>query len=1045
MKNILKFKEKLYIKLIESNFKSFLILTYPLEVYPEKEENIKTHLLSFTEFMRKIIKTSNKTYFYTYNLQENNIHINILCSISETNLLFKLKKKWCIIIGSSNEQSLEFEKINNSEFYCHYLLKTLGDKAIETILLKKLGKSSRLFGGSKEFQNVLKEVRQNNIEIPINFMELKGEKSLTEIVLEIKKEYPNITSDLIDQELTLELKNYSEVYTKIKYLDLEEFLKKGKSKISKGYLKFYNFIKELSNESIFEFEELIINWYETKERKHYLVELIIESLNLKNKDINGDRKFILIACLDLIIKASIRNIRLIDISLSIGKIILKNIDNIKNNIEDKDYRKVGSIIILTIQKLLKTRFNFYLIEDQIIEDKFNDELDYIIDETTSSFNNSRAILDFSLNETWYQSLKLDRKITKEEITKYLLLVSPLLVEPKDWVIEKGLAPELTKTDMQLFDASKIVNGGYLLNSYYFKKVLQKNINHSNAHKLAISKDCINTINKIQKISYEVNTDHLLLLNKYKYLFKDNLSKIDIKNLNYLKGQKTKLMKELFKQKLKYTSEGLNILPITQQLNDLRLEIEEIVSKISKHTLFHRILMGFDEIKDFEKFYYSYDLDFRMRLYPQQMELSPQGSKLARSLIKFKEKYEFNLEEFIMYSTRLYVKIYNFQEHDLLTIFRVKIQPLLEEFIINEEEAIKTILTADISEPYLFLAACIEYKNYKLAERKGEKYYTGYPIIMDCSGSGPQILSLLFLMEDFSKYLNLEPNIERKDFYISIINKFLEEDNWSVNLSKEEFNKNKNELLIILRGICKSSIMTQIYGISYRKFSQDLERGFKKNKEKLEQYFIKSVEYSFIIENFIKSFWAFQRQLSLYKLREFFEKIVKNLKKEDMDLSWTVLDKSKINVNYKMFKEKNLDFKENILGRLRMQFYEPINMKNYSKIRTSAQANFIHSIDAYINMSIIEKFNKPIFTIHDAWGVPMGSSETLKQLIRDIYFKISDKNLVFQQLIFDFVTLLSDTVSKEAGESFKKYCEEKILIGTYDPNSILLCKYMIYFG
>lgn len=81
------------------------------------------------------------------------------------------------------------------------------------------------------------------------------------------------------------------------------------------------------------------------------------------------------------------------------------------------------------------------------------------------------------------------------------------------------------------------------------------------------------------------------------------------------------------------------------------------------------------------------------------------------------------------------------------------------------------------------------------------------------------------MNDFSKYLNLEPSEDRKDFYISIISKFLRDCNFSYFVDNDN-----EELLIILRFCCKNVIMTQIYGVTYSNVTNQLKKKFKE-KEK----------------------------------------------------------------------------------------------------------------------------------------------------------------------------------------------------------------------
>jgi DNA-directed RNA polymerase len=376
---------------------------------------------------------------------------------------------------------------------------------------------------------------------------------------------------------------------------------------------------------------------------------------------------------------------------------------------------------------------------------------------------------------------------------------------------------------------------------------------------------------------------------------------------------------------------------------------------------------------------------------------------------------------------------------LFALFNLKVKPLLDFFIGDESKAIVRIFD-EATEPYLFLAACIEYKQYQLCLSKNQKYYTGFPIVLDCSGSGPQIVSLLFLMDQFSQFLNLKPNTHRFDFYIAVIKLFLEKKKEKDLIDIESF-----LLLNTLRGICKSSIMTQLYGVTFRKVSQDLRFAFSKNEKILSDFLHQNIDYNSFVENFIKEFWEFLRQLPLFKLRSFFETINKFLEKKNAVLCWTVLDNSQIVIDYRQHRHKKLDFKDQILGRTQVMTYDESLERDYKKQRTSAQANFIHSIDAYINFRILSTYSSSIFSNHDSWAVGMGNTESLRSLVAIVYKDLAVNNAVLKGFMFEFSELLKTTVSEEASDSFLKFCAKELDLGSYDPEDLTLCKYMVYFG
>lgn len=212
---------------------------------------------------------------------------------------------------------------------------------------------------------------------------------------------------------------------------------------------------------------------------------------------------------------------------------------------------------------------------------------------------------------------------------------------------------------------------------------------------------------------------------------------------------------------------------------------------------------------------------------------------------------------------------------MTVIYEFKIEPILENFINEEENAIKKIFE-EANEPYIFIAAAIEYKNYKQAEAKGEKYMTGFSIIMNCSGSGPQLISLILADEKFAPYLNLEANLQRQDFYISLIKDFLLK---TKELSDQLINYEDKDCLNLLRKYCKINTMTQFYGLSYLKFSKTLMAWFTGSEFK--KYIKEDRDYNNFIETFIKEYWSYMQKLPLFKLKGFFQYIGKQLKKKEI--------------------------------------------------------------------------------------------------------------------------------------------------------------------
>lgn len=110
----------------------------------------------------------------------------------------------------------------------------------------------------------------------------------------------------------------------------------------------------------------------------------------------------------------------------------------------------------------------------------------------------------------------------------------------------------------------------------------------------------------------------------------------------------------------------------------------------------------------------------------------------------------------------------------------------------------------------------------------------------------------------------------------------------------------------------------------------------------------------------------------------FKLLGKYLKAKDLPLRWQVLQLNEITVDYRKREIKTLDKKNSTLSRTIPQYIisNETKEKNYRKIIRSSQANFIHSLDAFINFYVLSQFKKDIYSLHDAWAIPMGESLVL---------------------------------------------------------------------
>lgn len=1029
IKDQVKAKDKLVELATTYKLKTFITLTYPANIYPKDESKVKLHLQKFINTFSVKNKENKFIYFYVYELQQNNnIHIHILTNREKKNFLERFVKAWVSAIGTSATQAVHVREINDILGTCLYCLKVLKKPKEVEAILKKLGKNSQVLSGTKEFAAVKELLYQNKLDIPIN-LDSTGKKSILQIRESLIQEYGGreISSNLIDNQLSLELTSYSETMLGLSVSDITDFMSTNTVPVSSGRNKYFKLLEILSKDLIGEYLESACQFFSKIKRETPITQLYRDCLHFDKDDLASTSSYcinVVRQLLDSLIKASCRKTNYITVVKQVSKQLLYPIEK---SYTEEVLIKLGIVLVEQFKKVSASKIIF---EKELQEVDKNSEPQDDIDLDNIEYSNE--IVNFNFNEGWLEKQeKLGQKIIKQQISNFLVAMPPMCVPPRPWI--------LGKKEGDLYSGFDVKKGGFLLNEFYFNKAIQISNSKGHKHSLSIRDSVVDVINKIQNTAYCVNLAQYDLLVKYKKIlpeYHENTRELQ-KERKILYKKRQNAFKFIKKDKEEANKKGKlrSKEKIYEELDDVTSKLFEVTSKLTQHERLERVLDNFQEIITTTKLYYSYELDFRMRIYPQQTELSPQGSKLSRSLIKFQKKSEFNLREFKLYSTRLYYKIYNFTENDLYAKFE-DLKEIFSNLVTCEETTIKQIFK-EAAEPYLFLAACLEYNNYKEADLKNEKYYTGFPIILDCSSSGPQIMSLLRLREKFQVYLNLTDSERKYDFYIEIIKNFISEDT-----KLKEYNFT-DEIYVILRKICKTDIMTQAYNIGYLNFADKLKRGFldKSNKK----YFESIKEYNTFIKYFTTSFWNYLQKLDLFLLRDFFKIFGFFLRKYNLPLSWPVFDKNKITADYMLQKHRKIDMKSGplLVERVQHNYLEASLDRDYRKIIRSAQANFIHSYDAFINLYVLSKFKGEIYSNHDAWAVCMGKSEELRLIVSEGYSILAGE--AFDNCILYFKKELRENVGEAAEAAFSAYCDLELKKGNLDIEKLKLSKFVCYFG
>jgi DNA-directed RNA polymerase len=163
----------------------------------------------------------------------------------------------------------------------------------------------------------------------------------------------------------------------------------------------------------------------------------------------------------------------------------------------------------------------------------------------------------------------------------------------------------------------------------------------------------------------------------------------------------------------------------------------------------------------EKFYFPWQVDHRGRAYPVPQLINPQSDHIGRALIEFADGRplgERGAYWLAIHLTNCYWKGKKLSFKKRLAWVQENEEEVLD-FAANPLEVHRFWTEAD--QPWLFLAACLEWKRYK---EEGPGMISHLPISMDGSCNGYQHLSAMGLDPIGGRATNLMPFDEPEDIY-----------------------------------------------------------------------------------------------------------------------------------------------------------------------------------------------------------------------------------------------------------------------------------------
>jgi DNA-directed RNA polymerase len=209
-------------------------------------------------------------------------------------------------------------------------------------------------------------------------------------------------------------------------------------------------------------------------------------------------------------------------------------------------------------------------------------------------------------------------------------------------------------------------------------------------------------------------------------------------------------------------EGATDEELTAWRHEYRARRLRVLQARSNRVLAGKCMFMAEKFKDIGVFYYPHMLDFRGRAYPTPFFLQPQGSSLARGLLRFAVGGPLRTPEqqqwFLIHGANCFgVDKVSFEA-------RVEwVYTHAAQILAVHRDPVDCRWWTDASKPWEFLAWCLEFAEWQ----EDPAYESKIPVAMDGSNNGLQLYSLLMRDPVGAEATNCSPSDGPRDIYQAV--------------------------------------------------------------------------------------------------------------------------------------------------------------------------------------------------------------------------------------------------------------------------------------
>lgn len=421
-------------------------------------------------------------------------------------------------------------------------------------------------------------------------------------------------------------------------------------------------------------------------------------------------------------------------------------------------------------------------------------------------------------------------------------------------------------------------------------------------------------------------------------------------------------------------------------------------RVSKCFQAIRVIRLANEFKEFDKFWFVYQCDFRGRMYATVSGLSPQGPDFSKALLRFangKPLTKRGAYWLTVHGANTYGKD-KLSYDDRVAWVKENEKKILA--VASEPLSHRDFWT-EADKPWQFLAFCFEYARYK---KEGAKMISHLPIALDGSCNGLQNFSAMLHDEVGGAATNLVPSDKPADIYTEVAKvctrRLQAHTGECAELWREYCDLQADRCLP--RGLAKKPVMTLPYGSTQQSCRESV---YKFILEETKDYFPKDKRFALSV--FLTPIlWASIGEVvvAARKAMDWIQSCASIVAKANQPLIWWTPLGFPVYQDRKIIISKQISTE--LAGRFRVRVGEGSDRMDVHKNKLGSSPNFVHSMDAcHLMLTInraVEYGVSDFACIHDDYGTHAADTDTLHQAIREAFLQLygeSDPLLEFKIL------------------------------------------------